>query len=81
MGCEYFKNQFPNEEFSEAYITGGGSKMENLITSIEGKFNIPTHLLDPFKKLKTNEFLEDSFSHIRHFSPVAIGSCLRGLVK
>ena len=81
VGCEYFKNQFPDKEFSEAYVTGGGSKMETLITSIAGRFSIPTHLLDPFEKLKASEFLEDSLSHIRHFAPAAIGSCLRGLVK
>ncbi|MDE0119203.1 MAG: type IV pilus assembly protein PilM [Bdellovibrionales bacterium] len=78
VGKEYFKNQFPNEELSQAYLTGGGSKVRGLISSIEEKFNIPTSVLDPFEKLKASEFLEDSLSHIKHFAPLLIGSCIRG---
>ena len=81
VGCEYFKNQFPNEELSHGYVTGGGSKMQGLLSSFEGKFNIPIHLLDPFTSLKAGDFLQDSFSHIRHFAPIALGSCLRGIRK
>ena len=79
VGSEYFKNQFPNEDISQAYITGGGSKMKGLIPSIESKFNIPTNIIDPFGNLKTSELLEDSLSHIKHFAPLSIGLCLRGI--
>ncbi len=79
IGREYFKNQFPSEEFSHAYLSGGGSKIKGLISSIEEKFNTPTSLLDPFEKLKTSEVLEDSLNDIKHFAPLSIGLCLRGL--
>ncbi len=81
IGCEYFKNQFPNEEFSQVYVTGGGSKMANLVSAIAVKFEIPAKILDPFKALETSEFLQDSLSHIRHFAPTTIGACLRGVAK
>ena len=81
IGCEYFKNQFPEEELSQVYVTGGGSKIANLVKAIESKFNISTRLLDPFEVLKSNNFLEESLSHIKCFSPTSLGMCLRGMSK
>ena len=81
-GYEYFTNQFPKESFSKAYVTGGGSKIKNLIPALSKQFGIPFHLLDPFenKKLEANSFLEDSLDHIKHFVPQALGACVRGIM-
>ena len=79
IGCEYFNNQFSKEEFSKMYVTGGGSKIQSLIQALSKKFNLPTEVLDPFKKLQANTFLEDSLNHIKHFAPAVVGVCLRGV--
>lgn len=81
VGCEYFKNQFPKEEISQVFVTGGGSKITNLVKAIEVKFNMPTRVLDPFETLKSSDFLEDSLSHIKYFSSASLGLCLRGINK
>ena len=79
IGCEYFKNQFPEEELLKVYVTGGGGKMHNLIEALGGKFNIPTRLLDPFEALESSDSLKESLNHIRCFSSTSVGICLRGL--
>ena len=82
VGCEYFKNQFPEEErFSKVYITGGGGKITTLKKALSEKFNLPAHLLDPFRVLPISDLLESSVSvdDIKPFAPVTIGSCLRGI--
>ncbi len=79
VGCEYFKNQFPEEEFSRIYVTGGGGKIANLITTIEKKFNLPVHLLNPFDGIQINESLETAVNDIKYFTPACVGTCLRGL--
>ena len=81
VGCEYFKNQFPDEMFSKIYVTGGGSYISNLVEAISKKFEVPAELLDPFERLKSNDLLRNSLSHIRHFVPVSLGLCLRGINK
>lgn len=81
VGCEYFKNQFPEEEFSQIYVTGGGGKIANLMTTIEKKFNLPVHLLNPFDGVgvQVNESLEGVMNDIKYFTPACVGTCLRGL--
>ena len=81
VGGEYFKNQFPDKKLSQAYVTGGGSKMATLVKAIAEKFNISTKLMDPFETLSSNEISQDSLMHIRHFASSTIGTCLRGLGK
>ena len=81
LGCEYFKNQFPEEVFSRGYLTGGGSKITNLINSAGEKFGIPFNVLDPFKNLSSSDSLQESLEHIKHFVPVAMGLYLKGIRK
>ncbi len=78
MGYEYFKNQFPAEKLCSAYITGGGAKIPSLISAVSGRFDIPAHLLSPFPHLPSSDVLQDSLEHIKHFIPVALGTCLNG---
>lgn len=81
IGCEYFKNQFPEEEILQVCVTGGGGKMTNLIEAVSKKFNAPARLLDPFKVLDSSDFLKDSLSHIKCFASSSIGMCLRGMSR
>ena len=78
VGYEYFRNQFPTEKLSLAYITGGGAKIPGLVSAVSGRFDIPAHLLSPFSHLPSSPVLQDSLEHIRHFIPVALGTCLNG---
>lgn len=78
-GYTYFKNQFPNEEISYIYVTGGGGKITNLIVEIQKQFNVPTELLEPFKALKLTSKLEGLESDIQHFISNTLGACLRGI--
>ena len=79
IGLEYFKSQFPEEVLSRAYVTGGGSKMSNLVTAIGSKFDISIRLLNIFGKLESSESLKSSIDHIMHFAPNSVGTCLREL--
>ncbi len=81
LGCEYFKNQFPDEVLLRGYLTGGGSKITNLVNIVGEKFDIPFSVLDPFKTLQSSDFLQDSLEHIKHFVPVTMGLCLKGISK
>ena len=81
VGSEYFKNQFPEEEISQVYVTGGGGNIASLVEAVENKFDIPTRLLDPFEVLKTSDLIEESVDHIKNFSATSLGMCLRGMNK
>ena len=82
IGLEYFKNQFPDLDLLKIYLTGGGSKIPNLVSAIAEKFNISsTAVLDPFTVVQSNDLLEDSLSDIKHFIACLVGLYLRGSNK
>ena len=82
IGLEYFKNQFPDLDLLKIYVTGGGSKIPNLVSAISKKFNISsTAVLDPFTTVQSSDLLEDSLSDIKHFIACLIGLYLRGSGK
>ena len=76
-GIEYFRYQFPNEEFSKIYVTGGGSKLESLNAALSETFGLPTEVLNPLKSLEVSDFLQDSLDHIKYFSPAIVGLFFR----
>ena len=76
-GSEYFKNQFPEQSFSECYITGGAGKLSSLVQEIGKALSVPSQVFDPFLVLKYNEHLSSAVPHIKHFVPITMGLCLR----
>ena len=81
VGYEYFQNQFPNGSLSNAYITGGGSKILDLTSDLSNRFSVPFQIMKPFPTLPSSDILADSLEHIQHFAPVVLGACLNGYVK
>ncbi len=79
VGNEYFKNQFPGMKLSECYITGGGCQAPDLTKDLEERFKVPVNILDPLQFIKCNTVMEDVKVHIKNFSAISVGLCLRGI--
>jgi len=69
------------KKLTQLFLTGGGSVMENIETSLISKFNIKPNIMDPFRKLRVSK---DVFQKLQacgsknQFSTV-VGAALRGI--
>jgi len=77
--AEYYQLQNNVAIIDKMYITGGGSKMNNLITYLATQLELPVILHDPLIKLEIPSSFDKS--HLQQIAPqlsTAIGLSLRG---
>ena len=75
-----FYNSTANEDrISSIYVSGGCSKVLNLIETISGKVGLPVEKLNPFAKLQYNEkdFDPEYLQEIGPFMAVPVGLAIR----
>ena len=76
---DFFSATSSDEKVNRAYITGGVSKTEGILETLQQRLGIPVHALDPFKEIYVDEKNFDS-EYVREVGPffsVAVGLALR----
>ncbi|MDF2634696.1 MAG: type pilus assembly protein PilM [Pelosinus sp.] len=77
--AEYYQQQNENVVIEKIYITGGGSKMKNLIPFLSTQLDLPVILHDPLAKLEIPASFDKT--HLQKVAPqfaTSIGLSLRG---
>lgn len=69
------------KKITQLFLTGGGSVMENIETSLISKFNIKPNIMDPFRKLRVSK---DVYQKLQVCGPknqfsTVVGAALRGM--
>ncbi|MBN4054730.1 type IV pilus assembly protein PilM [Nitrospira defluvii] len=78
---DYFKTTAANEEIDRILISGGGSKVSNLIPHLTDKLNIPIEVVNPFRNIEIPDTRFDP-TYIEEMAPIAavgVGLALREL--
>jgi type IV pilus assembly protein PilM len=70
-----------NKNISKVIFTGGGSVIKGLTDHASKSLEIKSTVADPFDKIKTPAFLDDTLKEIGPEFAVAVGLALRGLGK
>ncbi len=76
---DYFKTTSSNEEIGRILISGGGSKVSNLIPHLSEKLNIPVEAANPFRNIEIPDTRFDP-AFIEEMAPLAsvgVGLALR----
>ena len=76
---DFFSATSSDEKVNRAYVTGGVSKTEGILETLQQRLGIPVHALDPFKEIYVDEKNFDS-EYVREVGPffsVAVGLALR----
>ena len=78
---DYFKTLSGAPEIQDIYLSGGASRTYGLQEHLEEKFKIPVHLLDPFRRIDTDQsgLSEDFLGPLAPDFTVAVGLALRSL--
>ena len=78
---DFYNSTANDERISAVYISGGCSKIHNLISTISEKIGLPVEKLNPFAKLKFNEkdFDPEYLEEIAPFMAVPVGLAIRRL--
>ena len=76
---DFYNSTANNDRISGVFISGGCSKVFNLIDTISEKIGLPVEKLDPFAKLKYNEndFDPEYLREIGPFMAVPVGLAIR----
>jgi len=75
-----FQNEY-NKNISRVIFTGGGSVIKGLTDFASKNLELDSTVADPFDKIKTPAFLDDTLKEIGPEFAVAVGLALRGLGK
>jgi len=76
---DFYNSTAGDDRISVVFVSGGGSKIYNLIATISEKIGLPVELLNPFAKLKYNEKDFDP-EYLREIGPlmaVPVGLAVR----
>lgn len=68
-----------NKPVHRAYLTGGGALLEGLPDQVQEELDLEVTLADPFSKLKTPAFLDETLQEAGPEFAVAVGVLLRKL--
>ena len=76
---DYYNSTASDERISRVFVSGGCSKVYNLINTIAEKNSLPVEKLNPFAKLKYNEkdFDPEYLEEIAPFMAVPVGLAIR----
>ena len=76
---DFFVNTTNSPSIAQAYVTGGASKSQGIVQSLQQGLKIPCEVFDPFFNIGYNKrsFSSDYISEIKDYASVAIGLGLR----
>ena len=76
---DFYNSTASDDRISSVFISGGCSKVYNLIDTISEKIGLPVEKLNPFAKLKYNEkdFDPEYLQEIGPFMAVPVGLAIR----
>lgn len=76
---DYFKNTSSQEQIDRIYLSGGGSKLKNLVPYLNEKLSLPVELVNPFKNIEINPklFSPDYIQEVGPMTAVAMGLAMR----
>jgi type IV pilus assembly protein PilM len=76
---DFYNSTASDERISSVFVSGGCSKVYNLIDTIAEKTGLPVEMLNPFAKLQYNEkdFDPDYLNEIAPFMAVPVGLAIR----
>lgn len=78
---DYFRTTSTNENIDQILISGGGSKVSNLITQLSEKSGVPVEAANPFRKIVVPDTLFDP-DFVKEMAPLAsvgVGLALRSV--
>ena len=78
-GYEFYLNFFQNDKISKVFMTGGGSQIPHLLTTMEEKLSVPVEKMNLFKKINISSDLDIGVEGWESLSAVCIGLALRNL--
>ena len=76
-GYEFYTNFFPDNEISEMFITGGGSRMKGLSSVLQKAFSVPCKDFKPFQKVSLPSHLKKQEKRLSAYAATAFGLSLR----
>jgi type IV pilus assembly protein PilM len=75
---DFFKNTTPGETIDKIYISGGSSRVPNLLESLGERFGIPVERLDPFRRVTMGKDIpEETTQELSASAAVAVGLASR----
>jgi type IV pilus assembly protein PilM len=75
---DFFKNTTPGESIDKILVTGGGSRVPNLLESLGERFGIPVERMDPFQRVTVDESLsEETLDELSSCGAIAVGLASR----
>lgn len=76
---DFYNSTASDERITTVYVSGGGSKVYNLVTAISEKTGLPVDRLNPFARLKYNEkdFDPEYLQEIGPLMAVPVGLAIR----
>lgn len=76
---DFYNSTASDERITNIYVSGGGSKVYNLLTAISEKTGLPTDRINPFARLKYNEkdFDPEYLQEIGPLMAVPVGLAIR----
>jgi type IV pilus assembly protein PilM len=76
---DYFKTTSPNETIDRILVSGGSSKLPELMTLISERIEIPTERVNPFSRIEIppDQFDMDVINEMAPQAAVAVGLALR----
>jgi type IV pilus assembly protein PilM len=75
---DFFKNTTPEESIDRIYISGGSSRVPNLLESLGERFGIPVERLDPFRRVTMGKDIpQETAEDLSASAAVAVGLASR----
>ena len=76
---DFYNSTANDDRIVKMYVSGGGSKVYNLIPMISSKIDMDVHIIDPFANLKISdkEFDPEYIKEISPLMTVAVGLAMR----
>ena len=74
---EFYTNFFPENNISEMFITGGGSRMKGFSSVLQKTFSVPFKDFKPFKKVSLPSHLKKQEKRLGAYAATALGLSLR----
>ena len=75
---DFFKNTTPGEAIDRIYISGGSSRVPNLLESLGERFGIPVERMDPFRRVTLDKGIPaETAEELSSSAAVAVGLASR----
>jgi len=76
---DYFRSTYGDEDIKQVLLAGGGAFIPGLAYDLGQRLNIPTEIVDPFRKINCNAkvIAPDTADRIGPLAAVAVGLALR----